>query len=111
MRALYWTPRMLGIAFAIFLGIFAVDELRTPADVWIRALPFAMHLIPAAIVLAALLIVWRREWIGAILFPLLAVGYVAMAWGRFDWSAYAVIAGPLVALGILFGLNWRQRRR
>ena len=110
MRALYWTPRMLGMAFAIFLGIFAADELRAPGDTWVRALAFSMHLIPAAIILAALLLVWRREWIGAMLFPLLAVGYVAMTWGRLDWSAYAVIGGPLLLVGILFGLDWRQRR-
>ena len=103
--------RVLGLAFAIFLGIFAADELRTPGDVWARAVPFSMHLIPAAIVLAGLLVAWRREWIGAVLFPLLAVVYVAVTWGRFDRSVYALIAGPLVALGILFGLNWRQRRR
>jgi hypothetical protein len=52
---------------------------------------------------------WRWEWVGAILFNLLAVLYVVMAWGRFNWSAYALISGPLCIVGILFLLNWLHR--
>ena len=44
-----------------------------------------------------------------ILFNLLAVLYVVMAWGRFHWSAYALISGPLCIVGILFLLNWLHR--
>ena len=68
-----------------------------------------MHLVPTGIVLVALAIVWRREWIGALVFPLLALFQIVTKWGRLHWSAYAVIAGPLFLLGFLFFLNWRQR--
>ena len=30
-------------------------------------------------------------------------------WGRFPWSVYALISGPLFLLGVLFLMNWRQR--
>ena len=74
-----------------------------------KALALVMHLIPTAIVLVALAVAWRREWIGAVLFPLLAVLHLVMAWGRFDWSAYVVIEGPLLLLGALFLVNWLNR--
>ena len=108
-RLLYWTPRILCIAFAAFISIFAMDVFSLPLDVWHKALALLMHLIPTAIVLIVLMIVWRREWIGAVLFPLLAVFHAVTKWGQLDWAAYAMIDGPLLLLGILFGFNWRSR--
>lgn len=110
LRLLHWTPRVVCIAFAVFLGIFAADELSGPGDLWPRILAFSVHLIPAAMVLAGLCLAWRREWIGAVLFPLLAIIYLTATRGRLDWSASAIIAGPLLFIGVLFGLDWRQRR-
>lgn len=109
-RLLYWTPRVTAIAFAVFLGIFAFDELSRAGDLRTRALAFSVHLLPAALALTGLLLAWRQEWVGAILFPLLALIYLIGTRGRLDWSAYAVIGGPLLLIGILFGLDWRQRR-
>jgi len=68
-----------------------------------------MHLIPTGIVLVVLIAVWRRERIGAVLFPLLAVSHLVTMWGQLDWSGYAVIDGPLLLLGILFWVSWRNR--
>lgn len=108
-RLVYWAPRVLAIAFAAFLGIFALDVFSSPGDFRQKTLALFMHLIPTAIVLVILALAWRREWIGAILFPLLGVLYLTSAWGRFDWSTYFVIGGPLIALGALFLINWRNR--
>jgi hypothetical protein len=55
------------------------------------------------------MIAWRREWIGAVIFPLLMVFHAVTKWGQLDWSGYAVIDGPLLLLGILFWINWRNR--
>lgn len=108
-RLLYWTPRILCLAFAGFLGIFAADVFGMPLDFWHKALALLMHMIPTAAVLVVLAIVWRREWIGAILFPLLAVLHLLTKWGRLDWAGYAMIDGPLLVLGVLFLVNWRSR--
>jgi hypothetical protein len=35
--------------------------------------------------------------------------YLVIATGRLHWSAYALIAGPLFLVGVLFLLNWRFR--
>jgi len=31
---------------------------------------------------------------------------VLMAWGRFEWTTYLLIAGPLFLIGALFLVNW-----
>ena len=108
-RLLYWTPRLLCVLFAAFLAIFAADVIETPAGLGETMLALAMHLIPSVIVLAALIVVWRHEWVGAIVFPLLALLHLMLAWGRLHWSGYVAIEAPLLLMGLLFGLSWRYR--
>ncbi len=108
-HVLYWTPRILCLAFAAFLSIFAIDVFGMPFNFWQKMHALFMHLIPTWVVLAVLALVWRREWVGALLFPLLAVVHLATKWGQLDWSAYVMIEGPLVLLGIFFWFNWQYR--
>ena len=110
-RIRYWAPRVMCIAFAAFLSLFALDVFTMPLGPGEKAVALAMHLIPTAIVLVTLLVVWRWEWIGALAFPALAVYHLVSFWERrMDWSGYAVIEVPLVLLGVLFLLSWRDRQ-
>ena len=108
-RLVYWTPRILCMAFAAFLSIFATDVFSMPGGFWQKTVALLMHLIPTGVVLVALMIVWRLEWIGAVIFPLLAVFQLVTKWGQLHWSGYAMIDGPLLLLGLLFWINWRNR--
>ena len=107
----YWTPRLLCIAFAAFLAIFALDVFGMPVSLPKKLLALFMHLIPTWLVLLTLAVVWRREWIAAVIFPLLAVLHLATMWGRLNWPAFAIIDGPLFLLAVLFLLSWRNRAK
>jgi hypothetical protein len=106
-KAIFWSPRILCLLFAAFISIFALDVFDGSQGFWQTALALMMHLIPTAILLLLLAICWRWEWIGAVVFPGLGLFYIVNFWGRFHWSAYAFIAGPLFLLGLLFFANWR----
>ena len=108
-RVLFWMPRILCILFAMFLSLFALDVFSESHGFWETILALLIHLVPVYIVVIVLVIAWRWEWVGAILFNALAVFYVVWAWGRFHWSAYLVISGPLVLVGVLFLFNWIYR--
>ena len=108
-RVLFWTPRVLCILFALFLSLFAMDVFGEGYGFWETILALLIHLVPVYIVLIVLVIAWRWEWVGAILFIAFAVFYLVWSWGRFHWSAYLGISGPLVLLGVLFLLNWIYR--
>ena len=110
-RGLFWTPRIIGILFAVFLSLFALDVFGEDRSFWETALALLIHLIPVYVVVLALVLAWRWAWVGAVVFTALAVLYVILAWGRFHWSAYAVISGPLVLLGVLFLFNWIHREQ
>lgn len=85
-------PRLLAIAVAIFLGMFGLDAFSTGAPLPQIIGEFAVHLIPAAIVLGIVAAAWRRPLAGAVSFFGLAALYAWIApTGRFDWIA--VISG------------------
>jgi len=105
-RLLFWTPRILGIVFALFVSIFALDVFGEGHGFWKTTLALLIHLIPTAIILLVLAISWRWEWVGAILFPALGLWYLLTTWGRFHWSAFVGIAAPLFLMGVLFLCDW-----
>lgn len=110
-RFLYWTPRVLCILFAAFLGLFALDVFGEAYTFWESVLAFLIHLAPVYAVLLVLLLAWRWEWVGTVAFAGLAVFYVVSTGGRQHWSAYAIISGGLVVLSVLFLLNWIYRKQ
>jgi hypothetical protein len=106
-----WSPRILGLVFAAFLSVFALDVFGEGYTFWRTIVALVMHLVPAMIVLAALAIAWRWPWAGGIVFVALGAWYVATTWQRFHGSTYVVIAGPLFLLGLLFEIDWWYGRR
>jgi hypothetical protein len=104
---LLWSARILGIALTLFLAMFALDA-RDAGDSVLQSLAkYAIHLLPAAVVLAIVVLAWRRAWIGGLAFIGLAVAYAMMVNFRLDWVA--LISGPLLMIGVLFLLSWRAR--
>jgi hypothetical protein len=108
-RVVFWMPRILCALFAVFISLFALDVFGEGYGFLETIVALLMHLVPTGIILIALAIAWRWEWIGAILFVALGVWYVTMAWGRFEWSTYLLIASPLFLVSALFLVNWLYR--
>jgi hypothetical protein len=108
-RLSLWFPRILAILFALFLSVFALDVFAEPMGFWPTLLALLMHLVPSAIVALVLVVAWRWEALGAVLFGGMGLTYLVFEWGRFDWMAYAIIAGPLLLIGILFLFDWIRR--
>jgi len=108
-RIVFWLPRILCVLFALFISLFALDVFGEGYGFWETIVAFLIHLVPTALVLIALAIAWRWGWIGAILFLALGGWYIIMAWGKFEWTTYLLIAGPLFLIGALFLVNWVYR--
>ena len=108
-RLLYWAPRVLGIGFAAFISIFALDVFEEGRGIGETALALTMHLVPTAIVVALVAVSWRWEIVGGTVFIALGAAYILGAWGRFPISAYVAIAGPLFLTGGLFLVGGLRR--
>jgi len=106
-RLLFWSPRVLCIAFALFASLFALDVFSEGLGVAKTILALSIHLIPTALIVAVLAVSWRWEWVGGILFIAVGMLYLTRAWHHPDWVI--VISGPLFLVGTLFLLNWSKR--
>lgn len=106
---LWWAPRVLGGLFACFVAIFAADVFDDHQGFWRTLAALAIHLVPTGLLLLILALAWRREWVGGVFYLALGVLYCRWAWGRLDWTAFVLIAGPLFVLSVLFWVNWAYR--
>lgn len=111
LKLLYWSPRLFCIVFAAFTVIFALDVFGGDKGVWQTIVAFIMHLIPTFLIIALLIISWRWEWLGGIVFILLALLYIISSKGRAPLMAYILICGCLLLISILFFLNWLYRNK
>jgi hypothetical protein len=110
-QLLFWMPRILCILFAVFVSLFALDVFGEGYGFWKTILALLIHLIPTVFILIVLVVSWHWEWVGGILFIALGIFYDISFWGRFYWTVYLVMSGPLFLMGVLFSINWLFRKK
>jgi hypothetical protein len=116
-KFIYWAPRILSILFLLFLAVFSLDVFDENLGFWGTVLGLFMHNIPVLVLLAAVIVAWKHEIVGGIVFILAGLAYMWMTVIRsqmplpmaLSWSL--VIAGPAFLTGILFLINWRKKNK
>jgi hypothetical protein len=108
-RWLYWLPRVSVLLFTALISLFSLDVVGMGYGFWETAGAFLIHSIPALLMVAAIYIAWRWEWVGGFFFIAWALFYVVSAQG-FGAGVYLMMSGLPFALGVLFLLNWHFRR-
>jgi hypothetical protein len=106
-RLLFWAPRALCILFIGFVSLFALDVFQEGSGFWQTLIALAIHLIPSFVMVAVLVLAWRWEWIGAVLFTGCAVFFALIVRGT--WPVKATFAVPCFVTACLFLLNWLKR--
>ena len=115
-KSIYWTPRVLSIIFILFLMMFSLDVFEPGLSAWEIAIGLFVHNIPALILLAVVVVSWKHEIVGGVVFILAGIAYIAsmLAAGRIEggmWVSYPIIAGPAFLIGILFIVNWIKKEK
>jgi hypothetical protein len=108
LRLLYWAPRILTILLAVFVSLFALDVFGEGYGFLETLVALFMHLIPTFLILLALLVAWRVEWVGGILFLFVAAGFVALSGGR-HLGVWLSMVLPSCLIAALFFLGWHHR--
>lgn len=116
-KTLYWTPRVLSIIFIAFLSLFSLDVFSMGLDAKGILVGLFMHNIPTLILLALLIIAWRYEIVGAIVFGLVGALYIGMifwniikgtgGWYMLGWTIE--IAGPAFLIAYFFYLGRKRK--
>lgn len=119
-KFIYWAPRILAILFILFLAMFSLDVFGNGYTFWETIVGLFMHNIPSLILLAALIISWKKnELIGAITFILAGLFYFLLilinilrssSEGLKELIWTSIISGPALLIGILFLINWGKRK-
>ncbi len=115
-KFVYWTPRILGIVFVCFLTLFSLDIFEMKLNFWNTVVGLFMHNIPAMILIVVLIISWKYEIVGGIVFILAGFAYIIMTiMGDVPWylalSWSLTIAGPAFLIGVLFIIGWNKKRK
>lgn len=107
---IFWTPRILSILFILFLALFSLDVISPEYSTGEILLGLLMHNIPALALLIVLIISWKYEIVGGVVFILAGLLYVAMTMREIPWSTALIwsmtITGPAFLIGGLFLANW-----
>ncbi len=106
---LHWTPRVLGILFAIYISLFAFDVFGQGTGFFKTLLAFLIHMIPAFLIIAILVLSWKWPLTGGIGFTLLGFAYIH--WASRNNEVYALIYIPIILTGVLFLASWLLRDR
>lgn len=99
-KFLYWTPRILGILFILFLMVFSLDVFNEGLNFWQTISAFFMHNIPVLVLLISLIIFWKLEILTGIIFIIVGIFFIESL----------IVAVPAFITGVLFILNWSKQR-
>jgi len=86
-KFVYWTPRVLAIIFVLFLALFSLDVFDSASSFSEILIGLFMHNIPAMILLVVLIISWKHELVGAIVFILAGLLYCGISITRVIMSS------------------------
>ncbi len=113
-KFIYWIPRVVSILFIIFLAMFSLDVFTPGATAKDIIIGLFMHNIPALILVIVLIISWKYEIVGGIVFILAGLVYIIMVAIRQPWPLVLTwsltIAGPAFLIGILFMITWFKKK-
>ncbi|MHA2237929.1 MAG: DUF7670 domain-containing protein [Candidatus Hodarchaeales archaeon] len=116
----HWSPRILCVLAILFISLFAADSFAPGLTIWQQLGAFFIHLIPSFILLALLIVAWKWERIGGIIFMVIGFGlspFIFMLnYNRnhsigMSLGIILAITFPFIAVGILFIISHFMKKR
>lgn len=111
-KILFWTPRILCILAILFVISFSFDVFEIEAPLGRQLIGFLIHNVPALVLAGLLVIAWKWDLVGGIvfiLFPLLAAFSLTSFFTR-NFGAL-VLCAPFLIAGLLFLWYWWLYKR
>ena len=104
-KILYWTSRIITILAIIFMMMFSLDVIGENVPLGKKLLGLLIHNIPALILIVVLVIAWKREVLGGVLFivAFIAASIFFRSFTRNPGSLVVIL--PFLITGILFILH------
>ena len=115
-----WSPRILCIGAILFVSMFALDSFEPGMPFGQQMLNFLMHMIPSFVLLLLLVIAWKHQLIGGILFTIAGIGLSPFVYNlnyhrtHSAWVSLSIIlmiTVPFIVVGLLFIWNHFQQKQ
>lgn len=116
----HWVPRIMCILAILFISMFALDAFTPGLTFWQQMEGFLIHLIPSFVLLAVLIVAWKWEFIGGIVFTVIGLGLSPVVYllnlhrtqsVLQSLAIILIITIPFVLVGILFMVSNKIKRR
>lgn len=110
-KIFHYLPRIICILAILFVSMFALDAFEEGFTLSEQLIAFAMHLIPSFVLLIFLVIAWKWEMVGGILFTLIGLITSPIVYSMnyemnhsvwMSLSIILMITFPFILVGILF---------
>jgi hypothetical protein len=101
-KIIHWAPRVLCILAILFISMFALDSFDPKLTIWQQIGGFLIHLIPTYILIALLIIAWKWELIGGIIFMAIGLGFTPFIFNM----NYHMNHSVFMSLGIIMMINF-----
>ena len=119
-KLLHWLPRILCILAILLISVFALDAFNPELTLWNQIIGFIRHLIPSFILILLLVLAWKKELIGGIVFTIIGLGLSPLIFihnfrmNHSVWMSLSIIALitiPFSIVGILFIMSHYRKKR
>ncbi|MEI6886003.1 MAG: hypothetical protein WCO02_16030 [Bacteroidota bacterium] len=116
----HWAPRVLGILAILFVSMFSLDVFQAGMPLKDIILGWLMHMIPSFVLIIVLIIAWKWEKIGGIIFLSIGLAFSPFIfWGNYVnnhsiWISLVIILTitfPFVVIGFLFLMSDHTKRQ
>ncbi len=102
LKIMHWAPRILCILAILFISLFAMDSFDSRKTLGEQLQAFAIHLIPVYILIFFLVVAWKWELIGGMLFIILALGFTPLIYTH----NYNMNQSVWISLSIILMINF-----
>jgi hypothetical protein len=111
LSVLIWFARILAILAILFMLMFSMDTFGGGESFGRQLSGFLVHSIPALLLIGALIVAWKFEIIGGVIFIIIAVA-LGIYWNSFKGnSGSLLILVPFLLTGLLFLLHGLLTRK
>jgi hypothetical protein len=120
LKLIQWTPRVICILTILFISIFALDAFNPEKTIGQQIIDFLIHLIPSFVLAIFLIIAWKNEFIGGLLFILVWFSFSPIIFihnynmNQSVWMSLLIIlliTMPFLIAGILFIVSHTMKKK
>ena len=119
-KVFHWLPRIICLLAILFVSLFAADAFAPELTIWQQLGAFIIHLIPSFVLIAFLIVAWKWEYVGGLIFLIIGIVLSPIVFihnfkmNDSVWMSLGtilIITIPFVIVGVLFMVSHSLKKK